>query len=141
MSNACRQLDVLSLSHGPHFTQIIACQSFSVSLVFIPLKFKLWISVKRGTPGPFAFEVMKCLRCLFMMAPTSINYNVEVALSFWHLPWYQLKLMFAGSTGSKNQVLNRLKIQFVELDFYKLIYQKFGFISLENMVCFDRKNK
>jgi hypothetical protein len=27
------------------------------------------------------------------------------------------KLIFAGYTGSKNQVRNRLKIQFVELDF------------------------
>ena len=35
-----------------------------------------------------------------------------------------LKLIFAGYTGSKNQVRNRLKIQFVELDFSKLIFQK-----------------
>ena len=34
------------------------------------------------------------------------------------------KLIFAGYTGSKNQVWNRLKIQFVELDFSKLIFQK-----------------
>ena len=34
------------------------------------------------------------------------------------------KLIFAGYTGSKNQVRNRLKIQFVELDFSKLIFQK-----------------
>ena len=33
------------------------------------------------------------------------------------------KLILAGCTGSKNQVRNRLKIQFVELDFYKLIFQ------------------
>jgi hypothetical protein len=36
----------------------------------------------------------------------------------------QKKLIFAGYTGSKNQVRNRLKIQFVELDFFKLIFQK-----------------
>ena len=35
-----------------------------------------------------------------------------------------LKLIFAGYTGSKNPVWNRLKIQFVELDFSKLIFQK-----------------
>jgi hypothetical protein len=35
-----------------------------------------------------------------------------------------LKLIFAGYTGSKNQVRNRQKIQFVELDFSKLIFQK-----------------
>ena len=34
------------------------------------------------------------------------------------------KLIFAGYTGSKNPVRNRLKIQFVELDFSKLIFQK-----------------
>ena len=35
-----------------------------------------------------------------------------------------LKLIFAGYTGSKNPVRNRLKIQFIELDFSKLIFQK-----------------
>ena len=34
------------------------------------------------------------------------------------------KLIFAGYTGSKNPVRNRQKIQFVELDFSKLIFQK-----------------
>jgi hypothetical protein len=34
------------------------------------------------------------------------------------------KLIFASYTGSKNQVQNRQKIQFVELDFSKLIFQK-----------------
>ena len=33
-------------------------------------------------------------------------------------------MIFAGYTGSKNPVRNRLKIQFVELDFSKLIFQK-----------------
>ena len=35
-----------------------------------------------------------------------------------------LKWIFAGYTGSKNPDLNRLKIQFVELDFLNLIFQK-----------------
>ena len=35
-----------------------------------------------------------------------------------------MKLIFAGYTGSKNSVWNRLKIQFVELDFSNLIFQK-----------------
>ena len=34
------------------------------------------------------------------------------------------KLIFAGYTGSKNPVQNRLKIQFVELDLSELIFQK-----------------
>ena len=34
------------------------------------------------------------------------------------------KLIFAGYTGSKNPVRNRLKIQFVKLDFSKLIFKK-----------------
>ena len=33
-------------------------------------------------------------------------------------------MIFAGYTGSENSVQNRLKIQFVELDFSKLIFQK-----------------
>ena len=33
-------------------------------------------------------------------------------------------LNFAGYTGSKSQVQNRLKIQFVELDYSKFIFQK-----------------
>ena len=33
-------------------------------------------------------------------------------------------MIFAGYKGSKNQVRNRLKIQFVENDFSKLIFQK-----------------
>ena len=35
-----------------------------------------------------------------------------------------LKLIFEGCTGSKNPVWNRLKIQFVELDFPIWIFQK-----------------
>ena len=35
-----------------------------------------------------------------------------------------MKLIFAGYTGSKNSVRNRLKIQFVKLDFSKLIFEK-----------------
>ena len=34
------------------------------------------------------------------------------------------KIDFSGYTGSKNQVWSRLKIQYVELDFSKLIFQK-----------------
>ena len=34
------------------------------------------------------------------------------------------KLIFSGYTGSKNPVRNRLKIQLVQLDFSKLIFQK-----------------
>ena len=34
------------------------------------------------------------------------------------------KLIFVGYTGSKNLVRNRLKIQFFDLDFSKLIFQK-----------------
>ena len=34
------------------------------------------------------------------------------------------KLIFAGYTGSKNQVRNRLKVQLVELNFSKWIFQK-----------------
>ena len=39
------------------------------------------------------------------------------------------KLIFAGCTGSKNQVWNRLKIKFAELDFSKLIFSKIKYRS------------
>ena len=35
-----------------------------------------------------------------------------------------LKLIFAGHKGSKNQFRNKQRIQFFELDFSKLIFQK-----------------
>ena len=35
-----------------------------------------------------------------------------------------LKLVFAGYAGSKNQVRNRLKKQFVQVDLSRLIFQK-----------------
>ena len=45
-------------------------------------------------------------------------------MDFFSLQKSILKLIFAGYTGSKNSVRNRLKIQFAELDFSKLIFQK-----------------
>ena len=58
-------------------------------------------------------------------------------------------MIFAGYTGSKNQVRNRLKIQFVELDFSKLIFQKSstdqqGVTDIESspilkLTCIDKK--
>ena len=36
----------------------------------------------------------------------------------------KIQFRWTGYTGSKNQVRNRLKIKFVELDFSKLIFQK-----------------
>ena len=56
---------------------------------------------------------------------------VDLYLNFEKSSWKNevqrtgfLKLICAGYTGSKKQVRNRLKIQFVELDFSKLIFQK-----------------
>ena len=59
------------------------------------------------------------------------------------------KLIYAGYTGSKNPVRNRLKIQFVEHDFSNLIFQKsstggqgnrqpnfYLFVTLENHIKF-----
>ena len=37
---------------------------------------------------------------------------------------FQRTGIFAGDTGSKNPIRNRLNIQFVELDFSKLNFQK-----------------
>ena len=47
----------------------------------------------------------------------STNWIFSLQKSIW-------KLIFAGSTDSENSVRNRLKIQFVELNFSKLIFQK-----------------
>ena len=43
-----------------------------------------------------------------------------------------LKLIFAAYTGSKNPVWKRLKIQFIELDFSKWIFQK---SNIDQQVC------
>ena len=59
---------------------------------------------------------------------TVYNESVDLYLNFEKSSWKNqvqiLKLIFAGYTGSKNPVRNRLRIQFVELDFSKLIFQK-----------------
>ena len=46
---------------------------------------------------------------------TSLVFSLQKSIS---------KLIYAGYTGSKNPVRNRLKIQFVKLDFSRLIFQK-----------------
>ena len=63
-------------------------------------------------------------------AKKSILENTNPLLIFtWFLKNQVVKIHFnkpnfAGYTGSKNPVWNRLKIQFIELDFSKLIFQK-----------------
>ena len=66
-----------------------------------------------------AFKVTKPTNPLYL--------NFEVWLTGF-LAWKKLisKLIFAGCTGSKDQVRNKLKIQFIELDFSNLIFQKSG---------------
>ena len=51
---------------------------------------------------------------------------VRTVLDFWKIKLQKSisKLIFAGYTGSKNPVWNRLKIQFIEVDIYNLIFQK-----------------
>jgi hypothetical protein len=44
------------------------------------------------------------------------------------------KLIFAGYTGSKNPVRNRLKIQFVDLDFSKLIFSEIKYRSTGSLM-------
>ena len=44
-------------------------------------------------------------------------FNLRKSISKW---------IFAGYTGSKNPVRNRLNNQFIKLDFSKLIFQKSG---------------
>ena len=54
---------------------------------------------------------------IFFLYPKLSNwiFNLQKSIS---------ELIFAGYTGSKNPVRNRQKIQFVELDFSNLIFQK-----------------
>ena len=64
------------------------------------------------------------LLSLPLLICTSILKNQVGKIKFDELQKSISKLIFAGYTGSKNQVRNRLKIKFVELDFSKLIFQK-----------------
>ena len=54
------------------------------------------------------------------------NQVVKSSLTNWIFSLQKsiLKLIFAGYTSSKNPVRNRQKIQFIEHDFSKLIFQK-----------------
>ena len=56
--------------------------------------------------------------------PTSLQVCLINCLSPCRSVLELKKKIFAGYTGSKNQVRNRLKIQFVVLDFSRLIFQK-----------------
>ena len=49
------------------------------------------------------------------------------------------KLIFAGNTGSKNPVRNRLKLQFIELDFSKLFFK--NQVQINRGICkkFEKK--
>ena len=51
------------------------------------------------------------------------------------------KLIFTGYTGSKNPVLYRLKIQFVELDFSEIKYRSTGGKPSTVLVFFVTTNK
>jgi hypothetical protein len=59
---------------------------------------------------------------LIFEKPSSTNwiFNLQKSIS---------KLIFAGYTGSKNPVRNIIKIQFLELDFSNLIFQKIRYKS------------
>ena len=73
-----------------------------------------------------------------MMIQTTAQTPYWSALEFWNIKLENAgtmnlifslqkltsKLIFAGYTGSKNQARNSLKIQFVEFDFSKLMFQK-----------------
>ena len=60
------------------------------------------------------------------LPPVDLYLNFEK--SSWKNPVQKSisKFIFAGYTGSKNPVQNRLKIQFVELDFSEIKYRSTG---------------
>ena len=76
------------------------------------------------------FAHVLCLKAqmvVILYTPIHMYFIFEKSSStnwFFNLQKSISKLIFAGYTGSKNPVRNRLKIQFVELDFSKLIFQK-----------------
>jgi hypothetical protein len=62
------------------------------------------------TPYPSVLDFLK-------IKFDKLDFNLQKSIS---------KLIFAGYAGSKNPVRNRLKIQFVELDFSKIKYRLKG---------------
>ena len=74
------------------------------------------VNTKHETTLSPCWSVLKFWKInLEKSSSTNWNFSLQKSIS---------KLIFAGYTGSKNQVQNRLKIHFIELDFSKLICQK-----------------
>ena len=63
------------------------------------------------------YEFMMCLRPAEKLEKSNWIFSLQKFIS---------KLIFAGYTGSKNSVRNRLKIQFVEIDFSEIKYRSTG---------------
>ena len=90
-----------------HGKQASSC--WCLGILSSPPKYQLC----RHSPYPSVLDFWKFK--FKKLSLTNWIFNLQKAIS---------KLIFAGYTGSKNPVRNRLKIQFVELDFSKLIFQK-----------------
>ena len=73
----------------------------------------LWLSTLNLLPYPSVGDFWKIKS--EKSSSTDWIFNLQESIS---------KLIFASYTGSKNPVGNRLKIQFVELDFSNMIFQK-----------------
>ena len=86
---------------------------FLHSSMMLRLKAKRKLNGLGFTPYPSVLNFWKIQ--FEKSSSTNWIFNLQKSIS---------KLIFAGYTGSKNPVRNRLKIQFVELDFSNLIFQK-----------------
>ena len=93
--------------------RIFECILFSTSTAIYYFHTKTDWNFMTLTPYPSVLDFWKIK--FEKSSSTNWIFNLQKSIS---------KLIFAGYTGSKNPVRNRLKIQFVELDFSKLIFQK-----------------
>ena len=78
---------------------------------------------KGGKKGDQQKNMFCQIACTHRMTQT----HCWSVLEFWKIKLEKsssTNWVFAGYTGSKNQVRNRLNIQFIELDFSKLIFPK-----------------
>ena len=79
------------------------------------------------TDFPILLEFAKSNEIICFLFIKSLGLYLNFEKSSWKnldLQKSISKLIFAAYTDSKNPVWNRLKIQFVQLDFSKLIFQK-----------------
>ena len=100
----------------------MAIQSVHIACCALQLQ---WVQI--FSEGTFLFQVKTKETHPLLICTRILRYQVgKSSLTNWIFLVQKsiLKLIFAGYTGSINPVRNGWKIQFVKLDFSKLIFQK-----------------